>query len=167
VRVFRDNGRGGLSFVTAQHIQYVPIGDKLELNLGVDPEVIFELVRRRTWRTDIWMQLRGGLVLQSVDDNRVRIDVHSTVAGWNEHVLYAQRIRNYTGKAIEVEVRRPYPGHVIYHSDFDATLHDYQTVQYVTTVGAGEQAAMDYEVVTRQGTNAKQNNVTLEPRGGE
>src|SRR5262249_51453412 len=29
VRVFRDNGRGGLSFLTAQSVKYVPIGDKI------------------------------------------------------------------------------------------------------------------------------------------
>ena len=47
VRLFRDNGRGGLSFLAAQAVKYIPIGDKIELNLGVDPEVIFELVKLR------------------------------------------------------------------------------------------------------------------------
>jgi hypothetical protein len=36
VRVFRDNGRDGLSYLTQQQIKYVPIGDKIELNLGPD-----------------------------------------------------------------------------------------------------------------------------------
>ena len=59
VRVFRQNGRDGLSFLVAQAIKYVPIGDKIELNLGPDPEVIFELVQLRVWRDNIWMQLQG------------------------------------------------------------------------------------------------------------
>src|SRR4051812_2324370 len=42
VRVFRDNGRDGLSFLMQQAIKYVPIGDKIELNLGPDRNVIFE-----------------------------------------------------------------------------------------------------------------------------
>ena len=50
VRVFRENGRDGLSFLVAQPIKYIPIGDKIELNLGPDPEVIFELIKLRTWR---------------------------------------------------------------------------------------------------------------------
>ena len=33
VRVFRQNGRDGLSFLVAQQIKYVSIGDKIELNL--------------------------------------------------------------------------------------------------------------------------------------
>ena len=52
VRVFRHNGRDGLSFLVAQQIKYVPIGDKIELNLGADPEVIFDLVKLKTWRDD-------------------------------------------------------------------------------------------------------------------
>src|SRR5208337_3138770 len=59
VRLFRQNGRDGLSFLVAQTIKYVPIGDKIELNLGVDPEVIFELVTGRTWRNAIWLQVNG------------------------------------------------------------------------------------------------------------
>ena len=47
VRVFRDNGRDGLSYLTQQNVKYIPIGDKIELNLGVDPEVIFELTKLR------------------------------------------------------------------------------------------------------------------------
>jgi len=34
VRVFRDNGRDGLSYLTQQSVKYIPIGDKIELNLG-------------------------------------------------------------------------------------------------------------------------------------
>ena len=52
VRVFRDNGRDGLSYLTQQQIKYVPIGDKIELNLGPDPEVIFELIKLRVFRSD-------------------------------------------------------------------------------------------------------------------
>jgi len=37
VRVFRENGRDGLSFLAAQSVKYIPIGDKIELNLGPIP----------------------------------------------------------------------------------------------------------------------------------
>ena len=59
VRVFRNNGRDGLSYLTQQAIKYVPIGDKIELNLGPDPEVVFELTKLRASRDDIWMQIKG------------------------------------------------------------------------------------------------------------
>ena len=66
VRVFRDNGRDGLSFLVAQQIKYVPIGDKIELNLGVDPEVLFELIKLRASRDNLWMQVNGTNTFKQV-----------------------------------------------------------------------------------------------------
>ncbi len=161
VRVFRDNGRDGLSFLVARQIKYVPIGDKIELNLGVDPEVIFELVPERVWRDNIWMQIHGASVYRKVGDGRVEIDVRSTVAGWDDHTLFVQRIRNYTSKPIEVEVRRTFPGHVVFRSKLPAVNHDYRTVQYTTRVEPGKKAAPRYEIRQLQGRNKKQDNVSI------
>jgi hypothetical protein len=163
VRVFRHNGRDGLSFLVAQQIKYVPIGDKIELNLGQDPEVIFDLVKQRVWRDAIWVQIQGADVFRRVDQPGVQIEVNSSVAGWDEHNLFDQRIRNYTKKSIEVEIRRAFPGHVVFRSSLGAKSHDYQTVEYVATVKPGQKADLLYEVLQHQGRNAKQNNVTVEP----
>ena len=162
VRVFRDNGRDGLSFLTAHTVKYVPIGDKIELPLGEDPDVIFELVKLRAWRDNIWMRLHGGNVYRRVGDGNIEIEVNSSVAGWDEHAIYTQRIRNYTDKPIEIEVRRPWDGHVIFRSSLDPTLHDYRTPQFTTTIKSGDTKNLLFEVVTKQGRNAKQSNVTLE-----
>ena len=102
----------GLSFLVAQPIKYVPIGDKIELNRGPDPEVIFELVKLRVWRDNIWLRLRNANVYRRADEPGVKIEVGSTVAGWDDHAYYSQRIRNYTRKPIDVEVRRCYSGHL-------------------------------------------------------
>lgn len=162
VRVFRQNGRDGLSFLVAQQIKYVPIGDKIELNLGQDPEVIFELVKQRAWRDAIWVQIRGTDVFRRVDQPGVQIEVNSSVAGWDDHNLFDQRIRNYTKKPIELEIRRAFPGHVVFRSGLAAKSHDYQTVEYMATVKPGQKADLLYEVLQHQGRNAKQNNVTVE-----
>jgi hypothetical protein len=162
VRVFRENGRDGLSFQVAQPIKYVPIGDKIELNLGRDPEVIFELVKLRVWRDDVWMHVGGTDVFRRVDQPGLQIEVNSTVAGWDERSLFAQRIRNYTKKPIEVEIRRAFPGHVVFRSSLGAKSHDYRTVQYAAAVRPGQKADLPYEVLQHQGRNAKQNNVTVE-----
>jgi hypothetical protein len=161
VRVFRQNGHEGLSFLASQAIKYVPIGDKIELNLGPDPEVIFELVPLRASRDAIWVQLQGLNVFREVGAPGVQIDVTSTVAGWDEHMLYDQRVRNYSAKPIEVEVRRTLPGDVVFRSNLEATNHDYQTVQYRASVKAGQKADLDYELIQHQGHNAKQNHVTI------
>ena len=167
VRVFRQNGRDGLSFLVAQPIKYIPIGDKIELNLGPDPEVIFELVKLRTWRDNLWMQLHGANVFKQVDEPGVEIEVNSSVAGWDDHTLYSQRVRNYTKKPIDLEVRRTFPGHVVFRSELPAKNHDYQTVQYTATVKPAEKVDLLYEIIQHQGRNAKQNNVTIEQCPGQ
>jgi hypothetical protein len=162
VRVFRQNGRDGLSFLVAQQIKYVPIGDKIELNLGQDPEVIFELVKKRAWRDNVWMQIHGTDVFRRVDQPGVQIEINNNVVGWDEHNQFDQRIRNYTKRPIEVEIRRSFAGHVVFRSNLAAKSHDYQTVEYVATVKQGQKANLLYEVLQHQGRNAKQNNVTAE-----
>jgi hypothetical protein len=161
VRIFRHNGRDGLSFVAAQPIKYIPIGDKIELNLGADPEVIFEWIKLRTWRTHIWMLVAGANVYRQVDDGAVKIEVNSSVAGWDEHAYYVQRIRNYSAKPIHVEIRRTLPGHVVFRSALNASSFDYQTVEFAAEVAAGQRADLRCEIVTQEGHNAKQNNVTI------
>jgi len=162
VRLFRQNGHDGLSFLVAQAVKYVPIGDKIELNLGTDPEVIFDLVTLRTWRNDLWMQVNGANIFRRVDEPGVQIEVNSSVAGWDDHTLFAQRVRNYTKRAIDLEVRRTFAGHVVFRSELAAKNHDFQTVEYTATVKPGEKAELPYEIIQRQGHNATQNNVTIQ-----
>jgi hypothetical protein len=162
VRVFRDNGRDGLSFLMTQSIKYIAIGDKIELNLGPDPEVIFELIKLKVWRDNIWLRVGGTNVFRRVDLPGVQIEVRSSVVGWDDHTIYTQRVRNFSNKPIDLEVRRTLVGHVNFRSQLIVTRHDFRTVQYTATVPAGEQAELLYELLIHQGRNAKQNNVTLE-----
>ena len=162
VRVFRDNGRDGLSFLMAQSIKYIAIGDKIELNLGPDPEVIFELIKLRIWRDNIWLRVDGTDVYRRVDVLDIQIQVRSSVVGWDDHTIYTQRVRNYSAKPIDLEVRRSFDGHAIVRSQLTATNHDFRTVEYTATVPSGEQADLLYELLLHQGRNAKQNSVTLE-----
>jgi hypothetical protein len=162
VRLFRDNGKGGLSYLTQQPIKYIPIGDKIELNLGVDPEVIFELHRYRTFRNEIWLQINGTSEFRKIGGDGVMKVENASVAGWEDHEIYAERIRNYTGQPIEVEIRRTLPGHILYRSQLKPKLHDYQTVEVTTAVPAGKRSNLLFELVRKNGISAKQNNVTLQ-----
>lgn len=162
VRVFRQNGRDGLSYLAEEATKYVPIGDKIEINLGSDPEVIFELIKLRASRDNIWMQVQGTSLFRQVGAGAVNIEVNSSVSGWDEHEVFTQRIRNYTAKPIEVEVRRAFPGHVEFLSSLPGVkLFDFQTPEFTTTVPAGKRADCLFEILRHQGHNAKQNNVKL------
>ncbi len=167
VRVFRQQERGGLSYLTQQAIKYVPIGDKIELNLGVDPEVVFELIKLRASRSDVWLQVNGADVLHKVGDPGLQVDPNQSVVGWDDHSIFTQRIRNYSPHPIVVEVRRTFPGHVVFRSNLNPTLHDFQTVQFTSAVEAGKRADLLFELIQHQGRSAKQNNVTLEAGGVE
>jgi hypothetical protein len=161
-RIFRDNGRGGLSFLAAQNVKYIPIGDKIELNLGVDPNVQFELVKLRVSRENIWMQINGAEIFRKVGAPGIRIEPASTVAGWDDRELYSQRVINHTASAIEVEIRRSFPGDILFRSGLKPTLFDYQTSQFTATIDAGRKQDLLFEIVRREGHNAKQNNVVLQ-----
>jgi hypothetical protein len=172
VRVFRNNlaaqvggkGRDGLSYLTQQTIKYIPIGDKIELNLGPDPSVLFDLIKLKSSRDNIWLQLNGSNVFKQVGQPGVQISVNSSVAGWDDHEIYSQRVRNYTDNPIDLEVRRSFDGHVIFQSGLKPILHNYQTVQFTATVDAGKIADLLYELLRHQGRNSKQNNVTLQDK---
>ena len=41
------------------------------------------------------------------------------------------------------------------------TLHDFQTPQFSATIKAGAKRELSYELITHQGYNKKQDNVTL------
>lgn len=162
VRIFRDNGSGGLSYLARQTINYVAIGDKIELNLGPDPDVLFELVTRNVYRDNIWLRLRGGRLYQRADEPGLRIDTDSQVAGWDEHTVYSQRIRNYSGRPISVEIRREYSGDVTFRSQLDALKHDFRTVEFRAELDSGEKAELLFEIIQRHEYNQKQQRVELE-----
>ncbi len=92
----------------------------------------------------------------------MQIAVNSSVIGWDDHEAYTQRIRNYTAKAIDLEIRRTFPGHVVFRSQLKPILHDYQTVQFSATVESAKRADLLFEILRHQGRNGKQSNVTLE-----
>lgn len=161
VRVLGDDGDGRLRFLADLSIPYVPVGDRLELNLGADPRVVFELVKLRSSRDNIWLKLGRGEVYRRVDGDTLQVDQRGKVAGWDRHRIYAQRIRNYTDRDIRVEVRRVFRGDTDFVSGFEARGHDYQTVEFEARVAAGERRELVYEVMTRMGRNAKQNRVKI------
>ncbi len=160
VRLFRENGHDGLSYLTAYQTKYVPIGQEIELTLGPDPQVVHERLRLRSWRDNFWFQTHRPKVYFSPAQGH-RIRPNYSVAGWDDHERWVERIRNYRDKPIEVEIRRTFHGHVIFASDLDPKLHDYRSPQFAARIAPGRPEDLAYEVTFRQGINKKQDNVTL------
>ncbi len=161
VTVFRDNGRDGLSYLATRELKYVPIGDRIEVNLGADQRVLFELQKLKSVRENIWLKLSKSQTYQRVGDSRRVSDRQGKVVGWDERVVYARRIRNYSNKPITVEIRRHFPGDVEFRSALDAKRHDFRTVEFSTSLAVGKTRSLLYEVLTRKGRNGRQNEVKI------
>ncbi|MFW5682536.1 MAG: DUF4139 domain-containing protein [Phycisphaeraceae bacterium] len=161
VRVFKQTEQAGLTYVGQQSTPYVPIGEEVELNMGPDPSVRFELEPLRAYREGIWATFNNN-VRRRLDEPGVRIRDAGRVVGWNEHTVADRIIRNFTDRAITVAVRRPVPGDARFITDqVEAGTYDAHTVEYTAEVAAGETRRIRHEVMTRQGENAEQNRVQV------
>jgi len=150
VRLFRDNGRDGLSFLGEQLVRYVPIKAEIEVNLGPDDLVVYET--RKMGATRMNFSFRWANRREYVD-------------GWDEQTKWIDTVRNYRTKPITFELRRQWPGHVDYASEMKTTLFDYRTIEAKFTVPARGKVEHPCTVVTHHGRNAKQNRINLKKAG--
>ncbi len=164
IQLYQKTKQGSLSYIADLELKYTSIGDKVELNTGKNPEIFFELQNLKNWRDNIWMRYRNGNYYRRIGDAHIKIDHNSTVAGWNEHSLFVQRIRNFTDQPIAVEIRRILSGDAVLRSQLDIKKHDFQSVDIQTNLAVGEQQELLYETLVKQGRNAKQSQIVLENR---
>jgi hypothetical protein len=123
---------------------------------------LFDLIKLKSYRDNIWLQVHGTNVFKQAGQPGIQIELNSLVAGWDDHETYSQRVRNYTGKPIDLEIRRSFDGHVVFHSALKPTLHDYRTIEFTSSVDAGKTSDLYFAVLRHQGRNSKQNNVTIQ-----
>ncbi len=164
IQIYQKNKQGSLSYIAGLDLKYTSIDDKVELNSGPDPEIYFELVNLKNWKDTIWMHYRKGNVYRRIGDGHIIIDHNSQVAGWNEHSLYVQHLRNDTDKPVKIEIRRLIRGDVIVKSQLDIKKYNFQTVDIHSTLAVAEKQELLYETLIKKGRNAKQNQVTLNTR---
>jgi len=146
VRIFRDNGRDGLSFLGEQQIRYVPIKAEIEVNLGPDDLVVYETRRMSVERLNFHFRRAN---------NREYVD------GWDEKTAWVDTVRNYRTKPIAFELRRQWNGDVEYSSEMATTLFDYRTIEAKFAVPARGKTQYPCTVVNHQGVNAKQSRIRL------
>jgi hypothetical protein len=147
VRIFRDNGQDGLSFLGEQQVRYVPVKAEIEVNLGPDDLVVYETRKSRTQRLNFHFR-RDGMGNEYVD-------------GWDERTDWIDTIKNYRTKPIAFELRRQWSGHVDYESEVATTLFDYQTAEVKVSVKERSKTPVPVTVTLHQGVNAKQSRIDL------
>jgi hypothetical protein len=143
VRVFRENGKDGLSYLGEQLIRYVPIKAEIKVNLGPDDLVVYETWK---WKTRYY---------------NFAFDRHNRVIGWDEDGEWVDAIRNYRTKPIVFELRRVWKGDVEYHTAVKTVLFDYRTTETIFTVQPRSKVEYRRAVTVHHGDNGKQLRVKL------
>jgi len=148
IRVFRDNGRNGLNFFTAQSTKYIPIKEKIELNVGTDDSVVYERLVLDVARDEFQY------------DNTKR---PPAVVGWDETRTWQEEVRNYRAKPIRVEIRHVLGGDVEFSAEAvgNLKLYDYRTPEYTMTIPSRKPTKWVTEGTFHLGKNQKQNRVRL------
>jgi hypothetical protein len=144
VRVFRENGSDGLSYLGQQILRYVPIKADIEVNLGPDDLVVYE--QRKTKTT------------------RLNFQFHKTsnnVIGWDELQGWTHAVRNYRGKPIAFELRLQFGGDVEVTPDAETTSFNFNTIEAKFAVPSRDKVEFEFSAVIHHGANAKQNRVQL------
>ncbi len=146
IRVFRRDPRDGLAYYTTQSTKYIPIKEKIELNVGHDDQVVYE-------RSVLDVE-RSGFVFE-------RRRHQDYVVGWNELRKWQEEVRNYRAKPIRAEMRHVLPGHVEFTMEDSPELFDYHTVEYSVTVPARDERRWPSEGLFHLGRNQKQDRLEL------
>ena len=162
IQIYQHARQGSLKYIAGVAFKYASIGEKVELNTGANPQIFFKLVNLKNWRDNIWMYYRKGKLYRRVDDGHIKIDHNALVAGWNEHSIYMQQLKNFTDRPVKVEIRRIIAGDALIKHDLNLKKHDFQTFELQTRLDSGEQQTLLYEIQTSKGRNAKQNQIVLQ-----
>jgi len=147
IRVFRQRQGGGLNYFTTQSTKYIPIKEKVELNVGADDQIVYE--------RKVFDVARDEFVYEG---NPLR------VVGWDETRQWQEEVRNYRAKPIVLEIRHVLQGDVEFTVGQPAAkvnLYDYRTPEYTVTVPARTKLKVDSKGTFHLGKNAKQNRVRL------
>lgn len=144
VRVFRDNGRDGLSYLGQQILLYVPIKAEIEVNLGTDDLVVYEHRKMKTTRFNFQFK-------------------RNNVSGWDEQQFWIHTLRNYRSKPIAFELRLQWEGDVDVTPESETMSYDYRTIETKFSVPSREKVEYKFTATVHHGTNAKQNRVKLTP----
>lgn len=141
-RVFRETGEDGLVWGGQHTEKYVPIGEKLELNLGSDGMIIIEPKLMNFKRTDI------------------DFDEHKDVRGWVHVERWTLEIRNSKPVAVPIKITRTFSGDWSIEPTPDAATtfkkKDKSRVEFETTVEGLGTRVINYVLTTRHGTRSNQ-----------
>jgi hypothetical protein len=140
VKIYEQAGDGkGLAYVGGAGIKYIPVNEKVELNLGEAKDVVVEPK------------------LMSFATENIKFGGQENVRGWDEVRQWQIELRNTRTIPVEVEVMRDFAT-----PNWDITVdepargyekYDATHAKFTVKLGAGERLTFMYNVRTYHGTN--------------
>jgi len=138
VRIYRQNADGHLSYVGGTGIKYIPVNEKVELNLGADPRVKVEPV------------------LMAERTENYRFDDNGNISGWDAVRTWQVTVTNTRALPIIVEVYRkfetPYWTTTNEGDYGDYEKDDVTTAKYTLTLEPRSKQRFRYVLTTYHGT---------------
>lgn len=158
IRVFEKNDGDGLTYAGVATTLQVPIGDKMEINLGANPDFRFEAIPLRYSRDRIVMQLHGASVYSPLERMEIKPELNACLAGYNLNTEWRHRIFNGTGKAVSFEARVPFQGSVDVHSGElpKCRKFDADKIEYKVELAPQSATALHFRTVQYMLRNAKE-----------
>jgi hypothetical protein len=140
-RVYREDGAGDLKWSGRHDERYVPVGEKLELNLGSDPRMVVE-----PWRMDLRRR-------------KFEFDSADNVTGWEMETDWRLQVRNSRSVAVPITITRHFEGSwdlELMSPGEDVTWRkvDRHTVEFETMVPPMASVNIVYRLTERRGTRA-------------
>jgi len=130
------NAAGNLSFTGSTSIKYIPVNEKVELNLGT---------------------ARGVIVQPKVMDQKTRnytYDKNGNIAGHDKLTTYKLEIRNTRKLDIKVEIKRHFATTAWeIESDRDYEKFDVDTIKYTLNMKPETKMVIQYTLTTHHGKN--------------
>lgn len=137
IKLYRDAGQGRLTWLGAVASKYVPKNEEIKVNCGPDAEVTMKERRLTLKKKDLTFR-------------------NNWLVGWTTVETFQLELKNFRGRAVEVEIHRVVDGDY----DFDGgainwLTEDHRTKKIRTTLKPGETLKLDFTVTIRQNENVR------------
>ncbi|MCM8785435.1 MAG: DUF4139 domain-containing protein [Candidatus Omnitrophica bacterium] len=137
IKIFKYvNNEENLSYIGSDKTRYIPIGEKIELNLGESKEIKVD-VKSIDTKTKNYMFNKDG-----------------NISGWEEEKTYKIKVINYKNLPVKVEIKRNFP-HQYWKIDIDKNIqwekYDLNSVKFSLNLSPLETKEFTYKLILFEG----------------
>jgi len=136
LRLYKDQGMGRLGFMGALASKYIPKNEEVKVNVGPDAECTLAEKRLGLKKKDLAFQ-------------------NGWLSGWTTVEEFEMEVKNFRGRAVEVEIHRRIEGDFDFASADTFEKEDVYTQKIKFSLAPNSPRKIKFTVTTRFGTNAR------------